>query len=298
MISKAKSCVGGTALFNYVIDNKKGYELLRNGLSGIKPKELYNDMSIIQQQNLRCKNNTISIVLSPTIKDSQKLSNDEFKVLVKDFFKEMQLDPKTAQYIAFVHTEKAHIHTHILLNRVQTDGNLINDSFISKRAQYAAHKVAIKHKLTSAKSLQKANELKNQKSHKAIKDYIKKAHYLVLRESPKNLKAYQAHMKKLKIQVLPTINKQGQIQGFRFLHEPTGINLKASEVDRNLKLHKLFVNRSAFTKAQGQLEISSQNYKTKSIEIAHSFALEYFEVDENHDEFLKKKRRRNNSLSL
>ena len=38
MISKAKSCPGGTALFNYVINDLKGYELLRNGLSGITTK--------------------------------------------------------------------------------------------------------------------------------------------------------------------------------------------------------------------------------------------------------------------
>ena len=32
MIGKAKSCVGGFSLFNYVIDDEKGIELLRNNL--------------------------------------------------------------------------------------------------------------------------------------------------------------------------------------------------------------------------------------------------------------------------
>ena len=34
MIGKAKSCVGGFSLFNYVIDDEKGIELLRNNLCG------------------------------------------------------------------------------------------------------------------------------------------------------------------------------------------------------------------------------------------------------------------------
>ena len=162
MISKAKSCPGGTALFNYVINDLKGYELLRNGLSGITPKELYSDMSIIQKQNLRCSNNTISIVLSPTIEDGSRMTSDQLKELTAGFLKELELDPGASQFIAFVHTE--------------------------------------------------------------------------------NLKVYQNEMAKFGIQVLPTINKQGKIQGFRFIHQETGTNLKASEVDRNLGLNKLFAN--------------------------------------------------------
>ncbi|WP_218599183.1 relaxase/mobilization nuclease domain-containing protein [Polaribacter sp. NJDZ03] len=145
MISKAKSCPGGTALFNYVVNDNKGYELLRNNISGVTPKEMFSDMSILQQQNLRCKNNTISIILSPTINDSIKMTNEQLKTLTKDFLKEMDLDPKTNQFIAFVHTEKEHKHIHLILNRVKPDGTLIKDNFISKKAQFVAHEMALKH---------------------------------------------------------------------------------------------------------------------------------------------------------
>ena len=158
MISKAKSCPGGTALFNYVINDLKGYELLRNGLSGITPKELYSDMSIIQKQNLRCSNNTISIVLSPTIEDGSRMTSDQLKELTAGFLKELELDPGASQFIAFVHTEKEHKHVHILLNRVKQDGTLINDSFISKKAQAAAHRIALAQGLNSAKDLKEAKE--------------------------------------------------------------------------------------------------------------------------------------------
>ena len=185
MISKAKSCTGGTALFNYVVNENKGYELLRNNISGITPKEMYSDFSILQQQNLRCKNNTISIVLSPTIDDSIKMTNEQLKTLTKDFLKEMDLDPKTNQFIAFVHTEKEHKHVHIILNRVKQDGTLIKDSFISKKAQFVAHEMALKHGFTSAKELKKVKEQERKLFYKEVRNLIKKSHYLVLK---KNLK--------------------------------------------------------------------------------------------------------------
>ncbi|WP_405565282.1 relaxase/mobilization nuclease domain-containing protein [Polaribacter sp. Asnod6-C07] len=241
MISKAKSCPGGTALFNYVINENKGYELLRNNISGVTPKEMYSDFSILQQQNLRCKNNTISIVLSPTINDSIKMTNEQLKLLAEDFLKEMDLDPKTNQFIAFVHTEKEHKHVHIILNRVKNNGTLIKDSFISKRAQFVAHEVAIRHGWTSAKELKIKKEQERILLYKKVRKIIKKAHYLVLRMKPKNLQAYQIKMAKFGIKVNPTINKQGNIQGFRFVHEASSTDLKASEVDRNLKLNQLFL---------------------------------------------------------
>lgn len=270
MVSKAKSCPGGTALFNYVVNEAKGYDLLRNDISGVTPKEMYSDMMVFQQQNLRCVNNTISMVLSPTIADGQKITNEELKELTQDFLKLMNLNPKSNQFIAFVHDEKDHKHIHILLNRVKKDGTLINDSFISKKAQTAAHEVAKAHNLTSAKEIKEQNESKAKLAHTDIKKVIKSSHFKALATEPANLKEYQNEMSKRGVQVLPTINKQGKIQGFRFLHEASGVNLKASEVDRNLKINELLKNeRIDFNKVEYATEqmqnIKINNEKLKSI---------------------------------
>ncbi len=293
MISKAKSCPGGTALFNYVVNEQKGYELFRNGLSGITPKELYSDMTIIQNQNLRCTNNTISIVLSPSIKDGSQMSNDQLKNLTENFLKELDLDPKQRQFIAFVHTEKDHKHVHILMNRVKTNGKLLKDNFISKYAQEAAHKAALEYGLTSAKDLKEAAERKRKNSNKEVKNIIKKANYLVLKSKPKNLKKYQTEMAKRGIQILPTINKQGNIQGFRFIHDATGINLKASEVDRNMKLNELFTAESPGMDRGLNQEQLLQAHSLNTEKFSSLLSLLGNYVDETPDENSKKKRRRN-----
>lgn len=292
MISKAKSCTGGTALFNYVVNENKGYELLRNNISGITPKEMYSDFSILQQQNLRCKNNTISIVLSPTINDSIKMTNEQLKILTKDFLKEMDLDPKSNQFIAFVHTEKEHKHVHIILNRVKQDGTLIKDSFISKKAQFVAHEMALKHGLTSAKELKKVKDQERKLFYKEARNLIKKSHYLVLKEKPKNLKTYQNKMLQHGIKVNPTINKQGNIQGFRFLHEASGADLKASEVDRNLKLNQLFSTEKLSNKSEVNELVISQDYNLNNSlfnEVISQLSVIY---GENINDDLKQKQKR------
>ncbi|SFD35206.1 relaxase/mobilization nuclease domain-containing protein [Algibacter pectinivorans] len=294
MISKAKSCPGGTALFHYVVNEEKGYELLRNGLSGVTPKELYSDMAIMQNQNLKCKNNTISIVLSPTIEDSSRMSNDQLKELTKGFLKEMNLDPKLNQFIAFVHTEKDHKHLHILLNRVKSDGKLINDSFISKKAQEAAHKMASEYGWSSAKDIKETKERERKESTKEVRSIIKKAHYLVLKAKPKNLITYQKEMAKYGIQVLPTINKQGNIQGYRFIHDASGTNLKASEVDRNLKLNKLFSSENEITRNSNNLnkEYVINDYSLNTSVLKSIINQLAFIGGESQDENLRQKKSR------
>lgn len=293
MIGKATSCPGGTALFVYVVNDKKGYELTRNGLSGITPKELYSDMAILQQQNLRCTNNTLSLVLSPTIKDGKEITDVKLQKLTEDFLLKMQLDPKHRQFIAFIHTEKDHKHVHIIMNRIKTDGTLIKDNFISKNAQAAAHQVALKHGLTSAKVLKEAKERERKNSFKEIRSIIKKAHYLVLKTKPKNLEAYQKEMAKFGIQVIPCINKQGNIQGYRFIHSATVTNLKASEVDRKIKLHQLFTrDKSIKSKDLNQVQIV-RDYSLNTTFLKSAISQLAYAVGEHQDEKPRRKKKNN-----
>ncbi|HSD07669.1 relaxase/mobilization nuclease domain-containing protein [Flavobacterium sp.] len=291
MISKAKSCPGGSALFNYVVNEKKGYELARNGLSGTTAQELFQDMAIMQQQNHRCVNNTISIVLSPTINDSRIMNDSQLTNLTIDFLKNLELDADKNQFIAFVHTEKDHKHIHILMNRVKPDGKLIQDNFISKKAQRVAHEVALKQGWTSAKILKESKEAVNKNQFKEVKKLIKDAHYKSLESYPKNLKEYISLMAREKIGVTPTINKQGIIQGYRFLHEPTGVDLKASEVDRNLKLNELFRDQIMKTGESNQIINDYSNYNVSINILSGILQLYSPNTSEEIPEVIKKKRK-------
>ncbi len=242
MIGMAQSCKGGIALANYVMQDEKGYELLRNGLCGETPSEILNEMKVIQNLNQRAEKKTLSLVISPEKKEGQRLSDKELREITKDFMNKIGINPDKQQFIAFVHTEKAHKHIHIIANRVKEDGRLINDSHIGKRAQWAGHNVAKERGLTSAKevmidkiqNIERENDLD-----RTIKGVILKKHSSVMKMHPKSMEEYQKMMLDLGVEVVPTINKQGQIQGHRMIDLATGKNFKASEVHRQLGLKNI-----------------------------------------------------------
>ena len=109
MIGKAKSCIGGFSLFNYVFDDEKGMELLRNNLCGETPVELFQEMKILQNLNQKATNKLISLVLSPHVNDGKNLSKKDLENITSEFLKELEIDVEKSQFIAFLHTEKLYI---------------------------------------------------------------------------------------------------------------------------------------------------------------------------------------------
>ncbi|MGG5505851.1 mobilization protein, partial [Myroides sp. C20-1] len=152
-------------------------------------------------------------------------------------------------------------------------------------------------------SIRQENENKKQRANNTnliAKNAIKTAHREVLRQKPKDLKQYIRLMLEKDIEVKPTINKQGNIQGYRFIHLETGTNLKASEVDRNMKLNDLFKNtvsiesknevEKLFIK-QEPSEPQMQNWKTDASVLFSLLSTLQFGSNDEDDEQKKRKRR-------
>ena len=238
MIAKAKACSGGSKLFGYVINEKKGYELDRNNLSGESPAELLTSMQVIQNQNMRCTNNTLSIVLSPAIDDGKNLSDDQWRKLSEGFISSLGVNIGESQYISFIHTEKEHKHVHILLNRVQDNGTLISDHFIGKRAQHIAHRLAKEMNLKSAREIKELKQQSRKELLKSFRDSFRKAHEEVSKSFPQHIGEYSELMKRKGFTVIPVINKQGNIQGYKVENDNNCIKL--SEIDRKIKLDFAF----------------------------------------------------------
>ena len=232
MIGKGHAISGTRVSISYGWNQEKEAEVvLREHVAGDTPAEIAEEFRIIQLQNERCINNTLSFIVSPMIEDGQDLSKKELEDLAKRFLKEMKLQDH--QSIGFVHRDKAHTHVHIYTNRIGFDGKAYNDSFIGKRSQIAADNVAKELGLTRVREVQKEklHELKH------LRQEIKNIHDRVLQSRPKSLDEYISKMKAQKVEVIPTSNKANQLQGFRV--EYKGVNLKASEVDRSMSGNRL-----------------------------------------------------------
>ncbi len=81
----------------------------------------------------------------------------------------------------------------------------------------------------------------------------------MLETRPKSLDEYINKMKSCNVQVIPSINKSNQLQGFRF--EYKGANLKGSEVHRSMTGGKLIAEINKIPKFL-QTERSPQYFKT------------------------------------
>ncbi len=244
MIGKGHSISRTGASLDYGWNQEKDAEVvLKEFLAGDNPQEITEEFKIIQSQNERCINNTLSFILSPTIEDGKDLSLKDLEEISKKFLKEMNL--QNNQSIGFVHRDKEHTHVHVYTNRIGFDGKAYNDSFIGKRSQLAADNVAKELGLTRVREVQqeKLQELNPQRQ------AIKQINDRVLESRPKSLDEYINKMKAQQVTVIPSINKSNQLQGFRF--EYKGINLKGSDVDRSMTGGKLIgeiTRNSAYTR--------------------------------------------------
>lgn len=246
MIGKAKACRGGASLFRYILDEKKGYELDRNLVSGTNARQINSDFEILASNNKspRTTNTILSMVLSPEINDGCQATEDELRSMSRDFLKRLGIDPEKTQYISFVHIPDSrirHNHIHILISRVDPEtGKLFSDNWIGKKAQWAAHEVALERGLVSAKSLM-IESLKREtplldkewKVKREIWNHFKN----VMDENPKiALPLFKEEMLRRGVQVNITINKKGEIQGYRVMHLHSQNEFKASEVNRNMSI--------------------------------------------------------------
>lgn len=233
MIGKGKAISHTAASMSYGLKEEKDSEIIHSQyLAGETPREITEEFRVIQQQNELCKKNTLSFVLSPTIEDGKKLEQKQLKEMTERFLKEMRL--KERQAVAFVHRDKEHVHVHLYVNRISFEGKAYNDSFIGKRSQQMAERVARQMSLTTVREVQQEKLYRTQE----LRSEIQRIHEKVMaKERPRDFDQYIKSMEENKVKVVPSINRQNQLQGFRF--EYKGTNLKGSEVHRSMSMGRI-----------------------------------------------------------
>ncbi len=268
MIAKGRSISHTKTSILYGWNQEKDSEVVfKQQLIGETPAEITKEFQLIQDLNYRCKHNTLSFIISPTIEDGKRLKSKDLQKIVQKFMSQMKLGERQA--IAFVHQDKKHKHIHLYVNRIDFKGKAYKDSFISKKSQYTAEKVAEQMKLTTVKQVQfeKLFDLTE------IRNEIKRRHDLSIQQfKPKSFDAYIKAMETNGVKVIPSINKSNQLQGFRF--EFDNHNLKGSEVNRKMSIINIGkeLNRnpnvSLFKAKNNQLKLLG-----KTIELTPSVAV-------------------------
>jgi len=245
MISKAKSVRGSIAGIDYIMkEEKNAYELCRNDLIGANGKEILEEFRQTQTLNSTCKNNTLSIVLSPN--NDQTHSAQELRKYTQKHLENLGL--KDHQYIAYVHQNTKATHIHIIANRIDYSGKSLNDSYIGFKAQHSAESIAKEYDLTTAREIRKERQIEYSKSRDiapSIKAEIYHNHNIAVKQS-RTFQEYMKHMQDKGLTIEPTINKGGKLQGFRIHDKANNLSFKASEVNRNCSLSTMIKKGISF----------------------------------------------------
>ena len=237
MVGKAKSIGHTSNAVDYGKDKPNSQEISRNKLIGNSGYEIEQEFKVYQNLNSNTKLNTISVVLSPDPTEGRKLTNEDFKEITVNYLEKMSLNEH--QHIAYVHRDREHTHIHLYVNRIDDKGKSFNDSFIGKKTSHISNEIAKEKGLISSRD-KMYEKINNQKLNlKELKSEIFTKHTQVMGHKPKTFENYIKQMNSKGLEVKPTINSKGEIQGFRILDIETKNDFKASEINRSMSVGNL-----------------------------------------------------------
>ena len=253
MIAKAKSIPHGEAMTNYATKhNRADIVLTRNFDEGLTPLAMWGAMETIHQKyepKFRRKpvtNPTLRMEASPSLDETKGWTLNDWYEYALRFLEEFQKDVQAkegkkkgkgkfnldrAQIFACLHFDaKSGIpHLHILINRIDLDGNLMNDSFIGDSAVKAAHVINIERGWELPEDIHEAHEKE-----------ITEACYDILRGMSRyDWDNYKNGLESRGYKVHEQRDKQGVLHGYTILRGNSRFKSSSLGKSRNLTVPKL-----------------------------------------------------------
>ena len=235
MIAKIIKGSGFRGVINYILDPRKGTELIDS--SGVRTDSINHIVqSFIDQTKLNPRVGKVvgHTSLSFSAQDSSKLSNEWMAKVAREYMEKMGI--KDTQYIIGRHFDKEHPHVHIAFNRIDNNGKTISD----RNDQFRSEKIC--KELTVKYGLYFAGGKENVKEHRLKEpDKTKYEIYQALKAEIaqcRDWKTLLAHLKKQDIDVRFKYKGSSQeVQGIIF--EKNGYHFNGSKVDRNFSYSKI-----------------------------------------------------------
>ena len=169
MIAKGTPIPHGADMINYAMTKEKAVIIRMHNLpADYSPESVWAEMKLHQRMtsNLRStnhvvKNGALRFEISPQNKETDDWSLDDYRSLIDELNEEMKLinydsrtgekrynfDLDNTQYIAAIHYDsKGGIrHIHLVANRIDMDGQVIDAHDIGRRLVRAVHEINVRH---------------------------------------------------------------------------------------------------------------------------------------------------------
>ena len=235
MIAKIMKGSGFKGVINYILDPKKGTELIDS--SGVRTESINHIVqSFIDQAELNPRVSKVvgHISLSFSAQDSSKLSNEWMAQIAREYMEKMGI--KDMQYIIGRHFDKEHPHVHIAFNRIDNNGKTISD----RNDRFRSEKIC--KELTAKYGLYFADGKENVKEHRLKEpDKTKYEIYQALKAEIARCRDWTtllSHLEKQNIDVRFKYKGNSQeVQGIIF--EKNGYHFNGSKVDRSFSYSKI-----------------------------------------------------------
>ena len=237
MIAKCKAIAHGSNALEYIFrDGKLGRLLVLNNLCGETPKEIHEEMKLINDYNSRCKNKFLRIEIGIAPKDEPRMTFKTLNRLALLFAKQMGLDDH--QWVAVTHKDTDNLHIHIIANRISLGGQVYDTTFVSNRAARVAEELSRKYGLTIANEVRSARlhrQAQADPRRERTKPQVRNICYALLEKhkgkglSGHSMFLYELHRSGVTIDRMK--NKQGKVYGLKFTYDKH--SFKASEIGRD-----------------------------------------------------------------
>ena len=243
MIAKCKAIAhGGNALEYIFREGKLGRLLALHNLCGETPKEIHEEMKLINDYNSRCKNKFLRIEIGIAPQDEPQMTFKALNRLALFFAKQMGLDDH--QWVAVTHKDTDNLHIHIIANRISLRGQVYDTTFVSNRAARVAEELSRKHGLTIANEVHSARPHRKAQANPArerTKQQVRNICYALLdRHRGKGLSGHSMFLYELfrsGVTIDRMKNKQGKVYGLKFTYGDH--SFKASEIGREFGFRTL-----------------------------------------------------------
>ena len=246
MIGKCKAIAHGSTALDYIFrEGKLGNRLAFHNLCSREPKTIYEEMKVVSDYNIRCRNKFLRIEIGIAPQDEKRLPVSELMRIAHLFAKRMGLD--NHQWMAVTHKDTDNRHIHIIANRISLYGEVYDTTFVSNRAARVAEDISREKCLTIAKEVKaerahqkaKANPTREQ-----TKQQVQKICYILLdRYKGTGITGHSMFLYSLSksgVTIERLKNKQGKVYGLKFAY--SGQTFKASEIGREFGYHSLQKN--------------------------------------------------------
>lgn len=235
MIAKIVKGKDFRGVVNYILDEKKRTEILDSEGLRTKNKETIIHSFFGQAQlNQRLGKSVYHISLSFSPKDKKLLSNDVMVSVAKEYLDSMNIC--NTQFLIVSHSDKAHPHLHMIINRVDYHGKTISDRNDRLRSEKICKEITRKYGFYFGKG----KELVNQERLHGP-DKTKYEIYNALKKQVPESRNWKELAKRLAEQGIliefKTRGKTAVVQGVIFIKD--NISFNGSKIDRQFSFSKI-----------------------------------------------------------